>query len=135
MTTESFKTVAKQTYDNLVIEPQRQSDVKGITIVAGQGELKRGAIMAENSDGKFVILGTTTTIAGEGDAEDTVIKHEADCILAQDVDATTETTAVAYSEGKFNEDALSVKKGYTLAKEDIATLRGKNITLGKMLDV
>lgn len=113
------RTVANVEFDNL-INSAYKTDVFGVTVASGQGELKRGTALGLKADGKAVILGTADA--------------EANCILAKDVDATSaDAVAVAYREGHFNTGALIVADGYTLTAADKEAFRTKNIILSDEL--
>lgn len=106
-------------YDGLIIDGSHSLDVKGITIASGQGKLQRGTVLAIGADKKAVILGTE---------DSTPALYSADCILTDDVDATSaDVYTTAYQSGKFNKGALIVKSDYKLADTDIDTLRTKGI--------
>ena len=106
-------------YDGLIIDGSHSLDVKGITIASGQGKLQRGTVLAIGADKKAVILGTK---------DSTPTLYPADCILTDDVDATSaDVYTTAYQSGKFNKGALIVKSDYKLADTDIDTLRAKGI--------
>ena len=106
-------------YDGLIIDGSHSLDVKGITIASGQGKLQRGTVLAIGADKKAVILGTK---------DSTPALSPADCILTDDVDATSaDVYTTAYQSGKFNKGALIVKSDYELADTDIDTLRTKGI--------
>lgn len=106
-------------YDGLIIDGSHSLDVKGITIASGQGKLKRGTVLAIGADKKAVILETK---------DSTPALYSADCILTDDVDATSaDVYTTAYQSGKFNKGALIVKSDYKLADTDIDTLRTKGI--------
>lgn len=106
-------------YDGLIIDGSHSLDVKGITIASGQGKLQRGTVLAIGADKKAVILGTK---------DSTPALYSADCILTDDVDATSaDVYTTAYQSGKFNKGALIVKSDYNLADTDIDTLRTKGI--------
>lgn len=106
-------------YDGLIIDGSHSLDVKGITISSGQGKLQRGTVLAIGADKKAVILGTK---------DSTPALYSADCILTDDVDATSaDVYTTAYQSGKFNKGALIVKSDYKLADTDIDTLRTKGI--------
>lgn len=117
------RTVADVTPDNLV-NSAFKTDSFGVTVASGQGELKRGTVLALNSSGKAVILGT------EEEIKSVATKCVANCILQKDVDATSaDVVTIAYREGHFNKDALIVKSDYTLTADDIDVLRTHNIIL------
>lgn len=106
-------------YDGLIIDGSHSLDVKGITIASGQGKLQRGTVLAIGADKKAVIL---------GNKDSTPALYSADCILTDDVDATSaDVYTTAYQSGKFNKGALIVKSDYKLADTDIDTLRTKGI--------
>lgn len=106
-------------YDDLIIDGPHSLDVKGITIASGQGKLQRGTVLAIRADKKAVILGTK---------DSTPALYSADCILTDDVDATSaDVYTTAYQSGKFDKGALIVKSDYKLADTDIDTLRTKGI--------
>lgn len=106
-------------YDGLIIDGSHSLDVKGITIASGQGKLQRGTVLAIGADKKAVILGTK---------DSTPALYSADCILTDDVDATSaDVYTTAYQSGKFNKGALIVKSDYKLADTDIDALRTKGI--------
>lgn len=106
-------------YDGLIIDGSHSLDVKGITIASGQGKLQRGTVLAIGADKKAVILGTEDSAPA---------LYSADCILTDDVDATSaDVYTTAYQSGKFNKGALIVKSNYKLADTDIDTLRTKGI--------
>jgi len=113
--------VAEKTFDNLINSPYPSADVFGVVIATGQGELKRGTALAKKDDGKMVILGTEGAVAN--------------CILADDIDATNEAQAVAYRTGHFNQDVLIVKEGYELTSEDKEAFRIGGILLDPAYDL
>lgn len=97
-------------------------DVVLVKIKAGQGELKRGTILAENLMGENVILGTE----GEGFA--------AAYILAEDVETTADVYAEAYRSGHFLIEALTVKEEYSITQKDRNELRNAGIYLSKGME-
>lgn len=113
-------------YDGLIIDGSHSLDVKGITIASGQGKLQRGTVLAIGADKKAVILGTK---------DSTSALYSADCILTDDVDATSaDVYTTAYQSGKFNKGALIVKSDYKLADTDIDTLRTKGIFVESVME-
>ncbi len=115
------ETIAEMEYDQLLKGGVHPVDTFGIDLKAGQGVLERGTVLAPSSTGPMVILGTSTT----GDAN---------CILCEDVDTGTSTSAdpiptVAYSAGEFLLNRLIVDDGYDLTDEDVENLRIRNIVL------
>ena len=115
--------VADVTLDGLVDAAYANKSC-GVTIASGQGVLKRGTVLAVNSEGKCVILGTQES--------DKVC--EARYILSKDVDATdADAVTIAYEEGRFIKQYLIVKDDYTLTADDIDALRVHNIGLADQL--
>ncbi len=109
--------------DNLIAKLFPPTEPFGVKIAAGQGELKRGAVLAPGGDGTYTLLDTDTT-------------GKASCVLADDVDAGGEAavTAVAYRTGHLNSRALLVAEGYTLTQADREELRRGGILLSEMMD-
>ena len=112
-------------YDKLINSGAFPHDTKLVTVASGEGKLAKGTALSVNESGKMVILGTE-------DENEKV--YPADCILAEDVDATSsDAQAVAFQMGKFNVNHLIVKTGYTLSEADIAEFRKNNITFGESI--
>ncbi len=126
MTEQLNREVCKVESDKLINSAYR-TDVFAVTIAAGQGVLKRGTALAMNSAGKMVILGTKETVS------EAQVLCEANCVLAKEVDATSETTALAYREGHFNANSLIVKNDYTLTAKDKEEFRIHNIILSESI--
>jgi len=110
------------TPDNLFAGHEIPVLVKGVTLEAGQGELKRGTVLGKvAATGKYKAVNS----ANENGSE------VADCILADDVDTTTgDVTAVAYKTGHFNRKAL-VFGGDDTADTHEQTLRMLGILLSE----
>lgn len=108
------------TSDNLIAGTTHPIDVKGITVLTGQGVLKRGTVLGiitESGKGKKVDSG-----ASDG-------SQSADCILADDIDTTSgDVVTSAYISGEFNRGALIFGGTDTAAKHE-ATLRQNGIFL------
>jgi hypothetical protein len=103
----------------LFVDGKYPVDLILVKIKAGQGKLKRGTILCENSDEENVILGT---------AGDNFI---ASYILAEDVDATEDIYAEAYRSGHFLIEALMVKEEYEITQKDKNELKHAGIYLSK----
>lgn len=58
MTQRLDTTVATVTADNLFYANTPVATTDGVVIASGEGELKRGCVLAKNASGKFVALGT-----------------------------------------------------------------------------
>lgn len=100
--------------DNLFAGADIPAHGGSVTIAAGQGALKRGTVIALNTDNKGVILSATTGLKPYG-------------ILTDAVDATAETVAEIYLTGRFNKHALHVATGYTMTADNLLALRNGGI--------
>jgi len=108
------------TPDNLIAGTTHPVDIKGVTVLTGQGILARGTV-----------LGIVTT-SGKGKKVDSSAEdgsQVADCILTDTVDTTNgDVVTSAYISGEFNRGAL-VFGGTDDAADHEATLRTKGIFL------
>lgn len=112
--------VAEVEFDGL-LDAAYANHTVGVTVLAGQGILKRGTVLAINADGKAVIA---------SGAEGTECRY----ILRKDVDTTgADAVAYAYDEGRFIKSRLIVGEGYALTADDIDALRTHNICLADEL--
>lgn len=119
--------IATIEYENLIYSNDVSTVEKGVIVATGAGKLKRGTLLAKNSENKMVVLGS------DKEKEETE-RAVADCVLAEDVDATSEdVNTVAYVQGDFNINALIVAQEYTISEKDKDALRTKNILLGRTL--
>lgn len=106
--------------DNLIAKCHPATETFGVTIPSGAGLLKRGTVLALNN-GAYAVLASGNT-------------GKANCILADDVDATGgSAVGVAYRCGHFNRKALIVAEGYTLTAADVEELRKGGILLSDMI--
>ena len=114
------KKVGEIGQDNLIAKLFPPAETFGVTIPAGAGVLARGTVLALNA-GAYSVLASGTT-------------GKANCILADDVDASGDAavTAVAYRTGHFNSKALIVADGYSLTAADKEELRKGGILLSEM---
>ncbi|NDY56664.1 head decoration protein [Desulfovibrio sulfodismutans] len=122
---QGYQTAGAFVPDNL-IAGDAKIVTQGITVASGQGVLPRGAVLgritdAEDEDvGKYVLSGATSVTDGS---------QTPDCILAEAVDATSaDVLTVGYLSGQFNQAALTLGNGHTLAAIRDG-LRDKNIYL------
>lgn len=122
MNKELVSKVGSTGQDNLIAKLFPPATTFGVTIPAGTGALKRGTVLALNGD-KYALLSAATT-------------GKANCVLADDVDASGEAAAVgvAYRTGHFNRKALIVGEGYTMTIADEEELRKGGILLTDMAD-
>lgn len=115
--------IGETAYDGLIVDNFPPADVYSVTIAAGEGKLSRGSVLAMTlADGKMKL------ISAESDGT-----AEANCILADDVDATSEATALAYRTGHFATNKLITKSEYKLTYKDKEALRKGGILLSDAL--
>ena len=129
MTRDLHEKLGTVTPENLIaqLDPPALKKAGLIRKLGTAGTLKRGTLLAKSSgsagDGKLVIFGTTAA------TNETLT---ADCILAEDIDIGTaaDENALTFYQGNFNEDALIIKSGASIADSDKDDLRLRNIILG-----
>lgn len=123
MSTELVSKTGSYEPDNLIAKLFPPALTFGVTIPAGTGEVKRGAVLVVTMD-----AARTTALL----SADTTGK--ANAILATDVDASgdEDVVAVAYNEGNFNRGALILPDGYELTADDEESLWTHNIALTDM---
>lgn len=84
--------------DNLFFDTKSPVDTKAVVLKSGQGTLKRGTVLG---------IITATKLAVPVDSTKADGSQTPDSILTDDTDTTAgNTTAVAYSSGTFNRNAL-----------------------------
>lgn len=109
-------------YDNLIFSTDLPVLQKPVTVKSGAGVLAKGTALAIDADGKMNILGTASCTAN--------------CILAEDIDATSaDAQAMAFITGHFNKQKLVVKAAYTVTDADVEAFRGKGIILSDAVTV
>lgn len=114
---ELSKNIVVMEPDDLIVDTQPPCRTGGATVKKGAGELKRGTIMAKDTDGLLDILGK------DADAE-------AYGILTDDINATDEDLPTTiYIGGKFNSNKVTVADGYTITEKDKDALRKYGIEL------
>lgn len=134
--------------DNLIARSFPAADTMGITIgkLGTAATLKRGALLAKGSDGKYALYTGpakgVSDAAKEGGADsDTSTTAEAaasplpSAILCDDthVGTANDETAVAYRCGNFNFAAVKAATGYTPTDADIDELRKYDIIFTQMI--
>ncbi len=123
--TNRVEKLGEMVQDNLIANLNVKIITATAVISSGAGKLVRGTILALSGStagtGEFVPLGTTAQ------SNETLT---ANCILAEDVDASTaDAVAEVYVAGCFNKNALTVNSGYTMSAADIQDLRKGGIYL------
>lgn len=117
------KKVGEIGQDNLIARLFPRALTFGVKIAAGEGEVKRGTVLAAKSDGTYAVY---------SGAKDTAPS----AILVQDVDASGSeaVAAAAYCSGNFNPNAVIVAEGYELTAADKDTLRKYDIYFTQMFE-
>lgn len=129
MTRDLHEKIGSVTPENLIagLEPKALKKTGILRKLGTAGTLARGTLLAKSSgsagDGKLVIFGTSA-------ANNETLT--ADCILAEDVPVGTSTDepALVFITGNFNEDALIMASGASLAEADKDAMRIRGILLG-----
>lgn len=127
--------IGERGQDNLIAGLFPRALTMGIKVAAGEGLLKRGAILAARDDGTYVICGKKVT-TGEGESAKTTVCDNPNVILASDVDASgsAAVTAVAYRSGNFNPHAVIAAEDYTLTAANKDALRKYDIVFTDMME-
>lgn len=115
---KAYERIEVPTHDGLIADINPIAEVFAVKIKAGQGALKRGSVMA-------LANGEMSLMASGG---------AANCILAEDVDATEAVNGVAYRTGHFAANKLIVAAGYTLTAADKEALRGVGILVSDVVE-
>lgn len=104
-------------YDKLIADAKHPLDVKNVTVSAGEG-IKRGTVLSfVEASGKYGVFGSDSVSAGK-----------ANCIVANDVPASSEdVTVTVYVSGSFRAESLIVAKTATLDSKAVEDLRTKGI--------
>ena len=118
MTAEGFTDQGSYTPDNLIAGEYPR--VARVVTIASGANLAQGALLGKiTASGKFKLSASAATDGSE----------VPDAILAEAANATAaDVQAVVYFSGEFNESALSLGAGHTLASIK-AGLRDRNIYL------
>ena len=124
MAKKLYERVGETAYDGLLVDHFPPADVMSVTVKSGEGALKRGSVLAmDSADGKMSFL-----------AAESSGTLDANCILAEDVDASSgDTVALAYRTGHFAANRLLTKGEYTLTFKDKEALRKGGILLSDAL--
>ena len=113
-------------FDNLIADSYPPTDVFSVQLVAGQGILERGTLLARKDDGTMEMIGTETT-------------GKANAVLSDPVDTgDTEGEAVpgiAYRTGHFNTNRLIVAEGYEITAADREALRTAGILTSEAVEI
>lgn len=109
------ETIGSVGFDNLLHDSYPAAEVFTVQLAAGQGELKRGTLLAK-TDGGMVKISSATT-------------GKANAVLADDVDATEAVNGIAYRTGHFNTNGLIVADGYEITAADKEALRDVGILI------
>lgn len=124
---KAYERIETPKADGLIVDINPPADVMAVKIrkeTSAAATLKRGTVLALSTgtagDGEYVILGTTA------------VQNEtltANCILAEDVEVGTESSAIAlaYRTGHFAQDKLITASGKQFAVTDKEALRDVGI--------
>ena len=108
--------------DGLVYDMNPATEAFFVTIKAGAGSLKRGTVLAVDSDNKMVVLGSGTGTAN--------------CILCDDTEVgSSDVKALAYRAGHFAVEKLHVAASYTITAADKAALRDAGILVSNAVEM
>lgn len=121
MSENLYRTTGTFIPDKLIADNRIPLTEKGLTIAKGEGMLKRGTLMGIGADGKYRRTDTEVSVE-KGEGEDAVTETTvigADCILTDDVDATSsDAVATAYVTGSFNRAAVILSEGKNIAAHE-----------------
>ena len=130
MTKRMDQTAGTVSFDNLIHAIDIPVKKQTLTIASGEGKLAKGTAIALKSNGKGVILGTTETVGQE------TVTCEANCILAEDIDATSaDVVAQVFVNGHFNKNKLVFKTNYTLTAAAREKFRALGILLSDIVEI
>lgn len=122
MSENLFQTTGTYTPDKLISDNAIPTTAKGIKVAKAEGILKRGTLMGQAADGTYKRTDTTESVTtGSGENTTTTTKTiGADCILTDDVDATSAAVVTtAYISGTFNPAAIILPTGKKIADHEI----------------
>lgn len=132
-------------FDNLIADSYPPTDVFNVQLVAGQGILERGTLLALKTDGTMEMIDTATT--GKANAVlaepvDTgapapVVQEDEDDENSEAATATDPETVpgIAYRTGHFNTNRLIVAEGYTITAADREALRVAGILTSEAVEI
>lgn len=115
---KAYERIETPQHDGLIVDINPPADVFAVKVKAGQGVLKRGSLLSL-ADGEVSLMNTGGT---------------ANCILAEDVDATESVNGLAYRTGHFAADKLIVAEGYKITAADKEALRDVGILLSDAME-
>lgn len=120
-----YEKIGTCTPDNLIAGNTIPILTIAATIAAAEGNLVRGTVLSQGTDGKLKQLSSTSSGASE-------VPYG---ILCDDVDATSEAVAEVYVSGQFNANALVTKSEYKMTTADIKALRDGGIYIENAMTV
>ena len=115
---KAYERIETPVSDNLIVDINPPAEVMAVKVKAGEGVLKRGSLLS--------LAGGVCSLMNTGGT--------ANCILAEDVDATQAANALAYRTGHFAINKLIVKEGYTITAADKEALRDVGILLSESVE-
>lgn len=112
------------TTDGLFAAVGPAADAFAVTIkgLSAPATLKRGTVLAKDSDGKMIVLGNTGGTAN--------------CVLCDDTEVgTSDVKAIAYRTGHFVAEKLIMKESYTMTVADKEALRAAGILVSNAVNM
>lgn len=116
------ETIGAMEYDGLIVSSTPATDVV-IVNLAASGVLKRGTVITGTAGGALAPVSQA------------LVATNATYILADDVDATEATTAVAYRTGHFAANKLITNGTYALTAADKENLRKSGILVSDAIEM
>lgn len=127
-------------FDNLIADSYPPTDVFSVQLVAGQGILERGTLLARKDDGTMEMIATSTTgkanavLAEPVDTGAPAAKTQAEDEAAAATDPET-VPGIAYRTGHFNTNRLIVAEGYEITAADREALRTAGILTSDAVEI
>lgn len=132
-------------FDNLIADSYPPTDVFSVQLLAGQGILERGTLLALKTDDTMEMIDTATT--GKANAvlaEPVDTGAPAPVVQEDDDDENSEAAAttdpetvpgIAYRTGHFNTNRLIVAEGYEITAADREALRVAGILTSEAVEI
>lgn len=121
--------IGKYEPDDLIVSASPSADVVFVTLAAGVGKVKRGAVIAGTPGGKDFAPLTAENGAGKALY---ILTDDAD--TKTDSPEGTETPVSVYRTGHFAREKVNEATGYTLTAADEENLRKSGILLSTLLE-
>lgn len=130
-------------FDNLIADSYPPTDVFSVQLVAGQGILERGTLLALKTDGTMEMIATSTTGKANAVLAEPVDTGAPAVDTQEDGDNKEQTTpadpetvpGIAYRTGHFNTNRLIVAEGYEITAADREALRTAGILTSDAVEI